>query len=67
MKWLFFVTRDYRSISYSSVDVESHSSTGRYCSHHAIAPQMLFISGLQQNTEIVPTDANKCLLQTCMD
>lgn len=28
---------------------------------------MLFISGLQQNTEIVPTDANKCLLQTCMD
>ena len=67
MKWPFYVIRAHRSIPYNPVHVEGHSSSGRYCSHHTISPQMLPISGLQQCAVVVPTAGKKYLPQTCMD
>lgn len=66
MKRSFYVVRAHRFIPYNPVHVEGHSSSGRYCSYHTIAPQMLPISGLQQCAVVVPTAGKKCLPQTCM-
>lgn len=54
------------SIPYNSVRVKSNFCSGRYCSHHTTAPQMLLISGLQKCAVVMPAAGNKCLPQTCM-
>lgn len=66
MKWPFYVLRAHRSILYNQVDVDGHSRSGRYCSHHTVAPWMLLISGCQQCAVVVPTAGKKYLPQTCM-
>lgn len=70
LKWnsqiFFFVIRAHRSIPYNSVHVKSNFCSGRYCSHHTTAPQMLLISGLQKCAVVMPAARNKCLPQTCM-
>lgn len=62
MKRPFYVLRAHRSILYNQVDVDGHSSSGRFCSHHIVAPWMLLISGCQQCAVVVPTAGkNICL------
>lgn len=66
MKWPFYIIRAHRSILHNLVDVEGHSSSGRYCSHHTISPQMLPICGLQQCT-VQPLDGNVCPKHACFE